>query len=207
MKMQGHNALSNDGLHRYQVQQHRGLIRSLELEYRYNLRQLEQQQRQFLRSRSKLTLGLFHCSSQGMTSKATYTPILPALKGTPSTSGEISSPRINQGASLEKTYGAKEEPQDPLIEGLCEAQTADKPWILEAEDRTTWESLTFADIKQRNAARMQALQPFMRFQNQLSSHQRFSGAGSPKRSRRYGFYSLQFSGKLSDMTHIYTGKK
>ncbi|KAL7873196.1 hypothetical protein AOLI_G00122670 [Acnodon oligacanthus] len=213
MKMQKQKASSYSGLQRYQIQHHKGLIRSLELEHRYNQKQLEQQQRQFLSSLSKLSLGLIHFSSQGMRSKTSCASILPVLKDTPSINGEMNSPRIKQQALLEKRDRVNREPLDPLMESLYGEETTDKPQKLTADDKPTWDTLTFADIKQRHSARIQALQPYMFRQHQLLSPQGFPGTRSPwmeRMSRRHGFYSPQLSGVSSNKAHrvsIYTGKK
>ncbi|KAK6307267.1 hypothetical protein J4Q44_G00224150 [Coregonus suidteri] len=173
------------GLHKYQVQQHKGLLRSLELEHRYCMRGIEQQQRQYHRALGRLGPGCCP-SSQRSRANTPCSSTLPALHGAQTGSRRMGSTRAQMATSVDGRSDTEEPQPDPrLALDYSAGVETNMIWTRAVVRQPTWATLTFADIRHRHMAMIQTMEPFRKWKHMiLSSTDQSSTATRLKRRER-----------------------
>lgn len=157
------------GLHRYQVQQHKGLLRSLELEHRYCMRGIEQQQRQYYRALGRLGSGCCP-ASQRSRAKIPCSSNLPALHGTHTGSWRMGSTRAQMATSVDGRSDTEEPQPDPRLSlDQSAGVETNMIWTRAVVRQPTWATLTFADIRHRHMAMIQMMEPFRNWKHMILS--------------------------------------
>ncbi|KAJ8341634.1 hypothetical protein SKAU_G00339250 [Synaphobranchus kaupii] len=145
-------AATKNGLHRYKAQEHKGLIRSLELECRYCQMGRQQQQRQYHSSLGRLSMARSSFSI-GL-GPAQWLCTTKALKSIQTGCGGTEGTEALQATSV----GSTEEPDPCSLENSLSTESAGE---------SSWSTLSFTDIRHRHRVMIQTQEPFRKWQHLL----------------------------------------
>ena len=153
------------GLHRYQIQQHKHLLHGLELERRYCMKEIEQQQKRYSRALERLRCSV---SSLGSRTNNPWRSTQPRLSEAQAASCSILVDRVtmdNKAFEKAELYSDTGSPSSDFHNSSNAVMN--KVWWRQPP---TWATLTFADLRQKHMAIVQTTEPFRRWQHLLLSN-------------------------------------